>query len=166
MAKKAIAHTIGPLYVDDDGNLLVSLAGAVATINADVVDIDINAIVDAIKALSGADLELIATAPVDMTAGNNEDLLEGVSAPGEGKAIWVLGVTSTATADGTIKYHDEGGVKRSGTMPIMASSGHAIGYSGNARVPAIMFGENKKPQADLSGCNIGGVATYAIVKVL
>ena len=76
-----------------------------------------------------------------------------------------IGVACTATVDGTIKYHDAGGTKRSGTMSIMAKGGHAIGYSGNAIMPAIMFGTNVKPQVDLVTCNIGGVGLYAIVSV-
>jgi len=158
------------------GRLKTDIEGM--TLNADVVDLDVEAItgtgaaaktladlVSAIEALSGGSVVSIATAPVEVTAGNNKDLLEGVSAPGAGKAIWLLGVACTATVDGTIKYHDAGGTKRSGTMSIMAKGGHAIGYSGNAIMPAIMFGTNVKPQVDLVTCNIGGVGLYAIVSV-
>ena len=100
---------------------------------------------------------------INLTTGADQVLAAGVA----NKQIWVYGFgLSVGDAAGqTVSFQDEDNVALSGIMEFAQYGGMAVAPSGNFAMPLWKLGTDKDLEVDITGGDVDGWLTYAVVSV-
>jgi hypothetical protein len=101
---------------------------------------------------------------INLTTGADQEL---VAAPGASKQIWVYGYAfSCGDADGqSVSLQDEDDTAITGVMEFAQYGGISAVPSGNFAMPLFKVTTNKALEIDITGGDVDGWLTYAIVSV-
>jgi len=100
---------------------------------------------------------------IALTTGANQVLVSSAAS----KQIWVYGYAFTCgDADGqTVQLEDEDDVDITGIMEFAQYGGIAVSPSGNFEMPVFKLGTDKDLEIDITGGDVDGWLTYALVSV-
>jgi hypothetical protein len=136
-----------------------------ANSGVDIGDVDVTSVPRSISgpAEPGNSIDSYTQVAINLTTGADQVLVS--SAPS--KQIWVYGYTFTCgDADGqTVSFQDEDDVALSGIMEFQRYGGVAISPSGNFSMPIFKLATNKDLEIDITGGDVDGWLTYAILSV-
>ncbi len=111
----------------------------------------------------GTAVDLYTQVAINLTTGANQVLVSSAAS----KQIWVYGYTFTCgDADGqSVSFQDEDDTALSGIMEFAQYGGAACAPSGNFSMPIWKLGTDKDLEIDITGGDVDGWLTYAIVSV-
>jgi hypothetical protein len=107
-------------------------------------------------------IDSIQQVSINLTTGADQVLVSSAAL----KQIWVYGVTFSCGADGvTVSFQDEDDTAITGVMPFAQYGGLSSSPSGNFSMPIWKLGTNKDLEIDITGGDVDGWLTYALVSV-
>ena len=131
----------------------------------DIGDVDVTSITNAsLNGPSEPTIDSYSNIAINLTTGANQVL---VAAPGASKQIWIYGYAFTCgDADGqSVSLQDEDDTAVTGIMEFSQYGGISVPPSGNFAMPVHKLVTNKALEVDITGGDVDGWLTYAVVSV-
>lgn len=126
-------------------------------------DNDVTVTNDSIVGPGDPTIDSYTQVAINLTTGADQVLVSSAAS----KQIWVYGYAfSCGDADGqTVSLQDEDDTAITGIMEFAQYGGISVPPSGNFAMPVFKLGTNKDLEIDITGGDVDGFLTYAIVSV-
>ena len=136
-----------------------------ANSGVDIGDVDVTSVPRSIMgpAEPGTAVDSYTQKAINLTTAANQVLVSSAAS----KQIWVYGYMFTCgDADGqTVSFQDEDDTALSGIMEFAQYGGASVAPSGNFSMPIWKLATNKDLEVDITGGDVDGWITYAILSV-
>jgi hypothetical protein len=158
------------LQVDVVGSLPAGSAAIgklAANSGVDIGDVDVTSItndsINGPESSTGPSVDSYTQVAINLTTGANQVLASSAA----NKQIWVYGYTFTCgDADGqTVSFQDEDDTALSGIMEFAQYGGAAVSPSGNFAMPIWKLATDKDLEVDITGGDVDGWISVAVVDV-
>ncbi|MEA2036138.1 MAG: hypothetical protein U9O94_01415 [Nanoarchaeota archaeon] len=134
-----------------------------ANSGVDIGDVDVTSVPSAIQGDGNPTIDSYGHKAINLTTGANQVLVSSAAS----KQVWVygFGLTCGDAAAQSISLQDEDDTALTGIMEFAQYGGISVPPSGNFSMPLFKLGTDKDLEIDITGGDVDGFLTYAIVSV-